>query len=219
MQDWIATLFANRDLVRMGHAQRLEDLNLGMGWLYYGLTRLVRPRQVVVIGSWRGFAPIVFARGLADNVEGGRVVFIEPSLVDAHWADPRRVREHFARYDVANIDHHRVTTQQFVESEEYRELGEVGIVFIDGYHTAEQARFDYEAFAHLVPKNGLVLFHDSVESGTSILYGEERHYERTVRLFVDELKREPSLQVLDLPFCGGLTIVRRAGGQAVPNGT
>ena len=37
MQDWIGRLFENHDLTRMGHGQRVEDLNLGLGWVYYGL--------------------------------------------------------------------------------------------------------------------------------------------------------------------------------------
>ena len=60
---WIARVYANPELRRMGHNQRLEDLNLGLGWLYYGFARLVRPARAVVIGSWRGFVPLVIAKG------------------------------------------------------------------------------------------------------------------------------------------------------------
>jgi hypothetical protein len=57
MKDWIAKLLDYRDLTRMGHLQRVEDANLGLGWIYYGLARVIRPKQVVVIGSYRGFVP------------------------------------------------------------------------------------------------------------------------------------------------------------------
>ena len=83
-------------MLQMGHAQRAEDLNLGLGWLYYGLARLLRPQRIVVIGSYRGFAPMLFARALADNGEGGRVTLIEPSLVDDFWTDSNRVAAHFS---------------------------------------------------------------------------------------------------------------------------
>ena len=75
------------------------DLNLGMGWLYYGLARLIRPTRVVVIGCWRGFAPLVFGKALADNAEGGTVTFIDPSLIDDTWANPEEVQTWFNRYD------------------------------------------------------------------------------------------------------------------------
>jgi hypothetical protein len=42
--DWIASLLQHPDLLRMGHHQRAEDQNLGMGWLYYAFGRMIRPR-------------------------------------------------------------------------------------------------------------------------------------------------------------------------------
>ena len=65
-------------MLRMGHCQTIEDLNLGMGWLYYGYTRLLRPQKIVVIGSWRGFTPLIFGKALADNGNNGVVHFIDP---------------------------------------------------------------------------------------------------------------------------------------------
>ena len=207
--EWIARLFEDPDLLRMGHCQRPEDLNLGMGWLYYAVARLVRPKTVVVIGSWRGFAPLVFAKALADNVEDGKVIFIDPSLVDDFWKAPQQVRERFARFDITNVEHHMMTTQQFVETENYRSLDEVGIVFIDGYHSKEQACFDFETFGPLVPADGLVLMHDSIARRSSKLYGPDEVYEYSVKDFVDQLKTRSGLQVFDLPFANGLTLVRK----------
>lgn len=219
LHDWIGRLFDDPKLLQMGHCQRLDDLNLGMGWLYYGLARLIRPKRVVVIGSWRGFVPLVFGKALADNLEGGSVLFIDPSLVDDFWKDPLAVREHFAQFDVTNIEHHLMTTQQFVETETYRSLDETAIVMIDGYHTAQQARYDYEAFQHLVPPQGVILLHDSLNLSIVNLYGPDRTYQRSVKYFVEQLKTDPKLQVLDLPFSGGLTLVRKAAAEELSSGT
>ena len=209
MNEWITKLFEHKELLRMGHCQQLGDLNLGMGWLYYGMTRLIRPKNVVVIGSWRGFAPLIFGKALADNADGGSVYFIDPSLVDDFWKDAAAVQDYFDSLGAANIQHFLMTTQQFVEAEEYRALNEVDIVFIDGYHTEQQAKFDYEAFESLLSANGVVFFHDSVRVGTARLYGPDRVYERRVRDFIDKLKDQPHLQVLDLAFAEGLTLVRK----------
>ena len=208
MNKWIAKLFEHEDLLRMGHCQRRGDLNLGMGWLYYGLARLVRPAGVVVIGSYRGFSPLVLGQALADNQEGGTVYFIDPSLVDDFWKDEAAVQAYFSGLGVTNVKHFLQTTQEFAESEAYRSLDEVGLVFIDGYHTAEQARCDFETFRHLVPPTGVTLFHDSVTIDEAKIYGAERAYERNVRLYIDELRKDASLQVFDLPFARGLTLVR-----------
>jgi hypothetical protein len=208
VKDWIERLLSSPDMLAMGHCQRGEDLNLGMGWIYYGLARLIRPRCAVVIGSWRGFAPLVLAKGLADNLEGGVVHFVEPSLVDDFWTDPARVDEHFRAHGVANVVHHEMTTQAFVESEAYAAVRDVGLLLVDGYHTAEQARFDYRSFESKLTPDAVILFHDSVAEKDSRMYGEDRRYRYSVCRFMDELKSDPALQVLDLPFAFGLTLVR-----------
>ena len=210
--DWLAKLLQNPDLCRMGHGQRLADLNLGLGWLYYALARIVRPRTVVVIGSWRGFVPLVFARALADNVEPGVVSFIDPSLVDPFWKDPAKVTAYFADFGAPNISHFLMTTQQFVASPAYKSLEPVDILFVDGYHSLEQARFDYEAFQGRMAPKGITLFHDSTAVMTSRLYGAERAYKYGVKDFIDVLKKDPQLQVFDLPFAQGVTLVRRGDG-------
>ena len=209
MTDWIARLLERPDLQGMGHGQRVEDLNLGLGWLYYALARLLRPRIVVVIGSYRGFAPLVFGRALADNQESGQVYFIEPSLVDDFWKDAGAVAAHFAGLGVTNVRHFLMTTQQFVGSEVYRSLDAVGLVFVDGYHSEEQARFDYEAFAGRLATDGIVLFHDSIRIRSSQMYGPDRIYEHHVKDFIDALKQDPALQIFDLPFFDGVTMVRK----------
>jgi len=209
MTDWIAALFQHRNLTRMGHGQRPVDLNLGLGWLYYALARILRPERVVVIGSFRGYVPLVFGKALADNQEPGQVIFIDPSLVDDFWKDPRAVQSYFASLGVTNIQHFLMTTQEFVQTPVYRDLKDVGIVFVDGYHSEEQARFDYEAFQGCCKPDGIVLFHDSIAVETSKIYGPGREYEYHVKDFIDTLKKDSRLQVFDLPFGDGVTLVRQ----------
>jgi len=210
LPDWIGRVLAHRDLRGQGHAQRQADGNLGLGWIYYGLARVLRPQHVVVIGSLRGFSPLVFGRALADNGEGGLVTFLDPSLVDDFWRDAERVRRHFAAYGLANIRHFPQTTQDFAQTAAFRDLPPVELLFVDGYHTAEQARFDHEAFTAKLTPAAIVLFHDSTTLVTSGIYGEERRYLHTVKHYIDELKRDPTLQVFDLPVDSGVTLVRRA---------
>jgi len=208
LNSWIGALLADPDLRTMGHAQGGADNNLGLGWLYYALTRILRPATIVVIGSYRGFVPMVFGRALADNGEGGLVHFLDPSMVDDFWKDAARVEAYFASHGLRNIRHHLATTQQFVASSACSALHSIGIVFIDGYHTEEQARFDYEAFQARLSSNAIVLLHDSIRERSSRIYGEDRAYVHTVKRFVDTLKGNPGLQVLDLPFGDGVTLVR-----------
>ena len=210
LNSWIGALLADPALTRMGHAQGGADNNLGLGWLYYGLARILRPATVVVIGSYRGFVPMVFGRALADNGEGGQVHFLDPSMVDDFWKDGAGVEAYFASHGLSNIRHYLATTQQFVAAPAFAELQSIGMVFIDGYHSEEQARFDHEAFRGRLSSDAIVLFHDSIRERTSRIYGEDRAYVHTVKRYVDALKRDPGLQVLDLPFGDGVTLVRTA---------
>jgi hypothetical protein len=83
------------DLLQMGHGQTIVDKNLGMGWIYYSLSRLYKPEVVVCIGSWRGFVPMLLAKGMKDNLNGGKLIFIDPSLVDDFWSDDSVVKRYF----------------------------------------------------------------------------------------------------------------------------
>ncbi len=216
MKQWIENVFCHPDLLRMGHGQRAEDNNLGLGWIYYGLARTLRPKTVVVIGSWRGFVPLVLGKALADNLEGGEVIFIDPSMVDGFWKDSAAVTRWFAGFGVTNIKHYCMTTQDFVLSEAYRALDNPGMVFIDGYHATEQVEIDYASFEDKLGPEGVVLFHDSRRVRPSGIYGKDKVYMHGVKPFIDRLKEDRTLQIFDLPFDDGVTLVRRSAATGVP---
>jgi predicted O-methyltransferase YrrM len=195
----------------MGHNQTGEDLNLGLGWIYYGLARLLQPKRAVVIGSHRGFVPMIIARACQENREPGTVTFIDPSFVDDFWREPARTRAWFQEFGLTNIEHQLATTQDFIKMPAYERLSDVGLLFVDGYHTAEQARFDHEAFAGKLSPRAVVLFHDSMIDRTSTIYGKDVPYQMSVVDYMTELKRDSGLQLLDLPFGTGLTVMRRIG--------
>lgn len=208
-EKWLKRITANADLMGMGHCQTAKDDNLGFGWVYYGLARAYRPRHVVCIGSYRGFVPMMFAKALADNAQGGQVTFIDPSFVDDFWARPDEVKAWFAAHGLENITHHKTTTQDFVGSEAFAELPAVDILFVDGFHTEQQAEFDHRSFDDKLTPNGLVLFHDSVSEISSELYGQEGSYQYSVHKYLQRLKENPKYQVIDFPFSDGLTLVRQ----------
>lgn len=209
LQAWIEALYSDKRMLGMGHAQSRADANLGLGWLYYALARMQRARRVVVIGSYRGFVPMVLARALQDNGNGGIVDFIDPSLVDDFWKNPEHVQAHCARFGIDNIRHHLHTTQEFIATDAYRELRAIDVLFVDGYHSHEQAKFDHLAFADKLVADASVLFHDSISNGESRLYGEDKRYHYSVRQYMDELKASPDLQVFDFDYDSGVTLVKR----------
>lgn len=208
-EDWIKQLFSQHDLTRMGHAQRKDDLNLGLGWLYYAITRIYKPTTCVCIGSWRGFVPMLLAKGVTDNIEEGNVTFIDPSMADDFWKDSEKNDEWFGSFGLNNIEHHLHTTQDFVNTEMYKKLDSIDILFVDGYHTRDQAKFDFEAFEPKLSENAIVFFHDSVKKKPSRIYGKDNVYQYSVVDYIDELKQRQDLQVFDFPVLNGVTIVRK----------
>jgi hypothetical protein len=213
MHQFISQLFHDPEMLRMGHAQTREDNNLGLGWLYYGFTRVVKPSNTVVIGSYRGFSPIVFARAMLDNEvndqeASSQLHFIDPSMADDFWSDPVRVNDYFTGMDITNIHHYPYTTQDFVNTDPYREINNVGVLMVDGYHSAEQARIDYLAFLDKLTDDCVVFFHDSIGRKRSKFYGEDKAYDYSVCDFMERLKATPGLEVLTVPFGSGVSIVR-----------
>ncbi len=152
---------------------------------------------------------MVLAKGLMDNAEDGRVTFIDPSMVDDFWSDAEKTKSWFTSFGLDNIDHYRCTTQEFVQTEAYKQLPSLGVIFVDGFHSAEQARFDHEAFMHLLEPNGCVFFHDGVRKKNSEIYGSDRAYVHTVCDYIEELRLSPELQVYDFSLADGVAMVSR----------
>ena len=192
----------------MGHGQRQEDGNAGLGFLYYALARILRPSSAVVIGSYRGFSPAILGRAMLDNTEDGTLHFIDPSMADNFWQDPTAVKQHFEKLGTPNVRHFHGTTQEFVQTDTYLDLSDLGLVMIDGMHTAEQARFDYCSFVDKLSDEAVVMFHDSLIVRESKIYGAENGYMHTVKLFVDRLRDTPGLEVFSLSLGGGISLVR-----------
>jgi hypothetical protein len=215
MEEWIRKLLDCEGIVGMGHGERVDDANLGLGWIYYALARALRPAVSVVIGSYRGFAPAVIGKGVLDNNENGRVLFIDPSYVDAFWKDPSRVATYFRVFGLANVEHFCLTTQQFVKSDTYLSLHDVGLVFIDGYHSYEQVKFDFDGFWHKLAPSGVMLLHDSRYVSFSTIYGPARRYERQVPIFLEELRKRKHIQTFDIPIDAGISIISRRSRPAL----
>jgi Methyltransferase domain len=106
--------------------------------------------------------------------------------------------------------HYRKSTQEFIRTPTYEALSDIDLLFVDGYHTYEQAKFDHEAFRDKMADNYLMLFHDSVRSRNSTIYGQDKIYQHTVFEYMHELKQHRDLQVIDFSPGSGLTIVKKA---------
>ena len=138
----------------LGHHESAHDLNLGFGFLYYGLVRTLRPRHVLVIGSGFGFS-VVPCAGLKDNAKG-ELHFVDPSysvLTDgpfrtvggtSQWHDPEKVVRRFARFGVEDIvTHYRKRSDEYFDDYDALGLPPIDLAFIDGSHAYADVRSDF----------------------------------------------------------------------------
>lgn len=203
----ISAMAQDPELWRMGHGENLEAQDLGMGWTYYGITRTLRPRLAVVIGSWRGFVPLLIGQAIQENDNCGKLLFIDPSFVDDHWRDGK-ANDYFGSFGITCIEHRQQTSQEVIAEPGFSQL-EVDLLFIDGLHTEEQCRLEFEAFSPRLTPGSITLFHDSNSRITSGIYGKEKRYVHTTWRYIEELRARPDLQVFDLAIDQGVTLVQR----------
>jgi len=206
----------------MGHHQDARELNLGFGFLYYGLVRTLRPKHVVVVGSGYGFSVVCLAVGLRDNGQG-RLSFVDPAYSmlrqgplhtiggAAFWQDPDQVRRHFERFGVAEVvSHYKLTSQEFFADYAGRGLPPIDVAFIDGNHAYSHVQHDVVAALRQSRKNSYLLLHD-----TNIYIREALRHAGVKRLLRKKLAPlKAAFEVVDFPFDSGVAVVRVLEPQA-----
>jgi Methyltransferase domain len=196
----------------LGHHEDRDRLNLGFGFLYYGLARTLRPKHVVVIGSGFGFSVTCLALGLKDNGKG-HLSFVDPSysvLTDgvfktvggtAQWDDPDKVRRRFARFGVEEyVTHHRMRSEEFFA---VYDLPDIELAFIDGSHAYKDVRQDFLAVLRHTRKNAYLLLHD-----TNIYIREMLRHAGVKRWLKRVQRRRDLFEMVDFPFSSGVALVR-----------
>lgn len=213
----------NSDLLRemfahakpFGHHEDAKTLNLGFGFLYYGLVRALRPQHVVVIGSGYGFSVVCLALGLKDNGKG-RLSFIDPSYSllkngpfktiggVGFWDDPEKVREHFRRFEVEDVvTHYKLRSDEFFPVYYEKALPPIDVAFIDGSHALKDVRYDFLRVLAHSRKNTYIFLHDTN------IYIREMLQHAGVKKWLQAVRSQPELfEVLDFPFASGVALVR-----------
>jgi hypothetical protein len=199
----------------LGHHEESDNLNLGFGFLYYGVVRALRPRHVVVIGSGFGFSVVCLALGLKDNGRGS-LSFVDPSYSvfkdgpfrtvggTSQWDDPHKVRAHFRRFGVERlVTHHKLTSAEFFANYADRGLPVIDLAFIDGSHAYADVRQDFLSTLKHSRRNSYMLLHDTN------IYVRELVRHAGVKRWLKVIGREKDhFEVIDFPFSSGVAMVR-----------
>lgn len=186
-------------------------------WLLYGLVRALKPEICVEIGAARGKSACYIGLALRENGRG-KLYSIDPHTV-TDWNDTESVDTN--NLFMKNI--HLLGLEQFVQA--IRDFSEnvgrtwtlpISILFIDGDHSYEGVKRDWDLFSPFVTPFGLVVFHDTLWD-----MRPDPHYARPPQIgvprFVEELRQQGyPLITFDKNF--GTTLVQPIRGGILLSG-
>ena len=172
----------------------------GQGRLLSMLSHLLRPRRILEIGTFTGYAALCLAEGLAPD---GRLHTIE-----INPERERRIRRYVAAAGLTEqVELHIGAAVDVLP----RLAGETwDLVFIDADKANNQLYFDL--VIDQVRPGGLVLVDNVLWNHTVLPDYEARpadHDTRAVRAFNEAMTREPRVVPLLLPLRDGLLLLRR----------
>ena len=190
-------------LYRLNRQTHLETINPRMlsgqlqGLFLTFVSKMMRPRNVVEVGTFTGYSALCLAEGLA---EGGVLHTIEQNV---EYED--RIRDYFAQSPYGkNIVLHIGDAKQVIP-----ELDILwDLVFID----AEKE--DYETFYDLLlprtRRGGFILVDNTLWNGKVV--GEVAHNDRdtqAITQFNDRVQRDERVRNLLLPFRDGIMMIEK----------
>lgn len=147
----------------------MPDLMTGSAWIEHApfafwIVGALRPKTIVELGVHRGFSYFVFCQAVQRLHLDTRCFAIDTWLGDEHagfYGDEvyGAVRSHNRRYDGFS----RLIRSDFSAARDSFADGSIDLLHIDGCHTYEAVRRDFESWLPKLSKRGVVLFHDTAE--------------------------------------------------------
>lgn len=194
---------------------RLETINFhsGLGdsaWLLYGLVRSMKPKVCVEIGSARGKSACFIGMALKDN-GFGKLYAIDPHCKTA-WNDFDSVDT----YPIMkrNLQYLQIENQVYIIRDYSENVARwwnlpIDLLFIDGDHSYEGVKKDFELFHRFVSPFGLIIFHDTLWD----LMPNHPSYrsDMGVPQFVEELRKQ-GYPIITLNKDYGVSIVQPVKG-------
>jgi predicted O-methyltransferase YrrM len=132
-------------------------------WLLYGLCRSMKPNVCVEIGSARGKSACYVGMALKENGVG-HLYAIDPHT-RTNWNDSESVDTYEVMWrNVKKLGLQDVVTMvRKTSSEMLKDWSEkIDLIFIDGDHSYEGVKADWEGFRPFLKEFGLAVFHDTL---------------------------------------------------------
>jgi predicted O-methyltransferase YrrM len=166
VERWPETVRGFEDLAFMFSSNQLNhgvaSLQIDEAALLYRLARDVETGPVAEIGRFKGGSTIVFASALPSGVELWSYDFhvaLRPDMPGKELDE--ELRGALVRFGLDGKVHLLVADSRTAEPP----LGELALLFIDGDHSYEGAKADFDRWSTFVRPGGHVLLHDAVDTG------------------------------------------------------
>jgi len=153
----LAFLFSSNQL---NHG--VASLQIDEAALLFRLARDIERGPVAEIGRFKGGSTVVFASALPEGVELWSYDFHVALRPDMPGADlDEELRAALVRFGLDSKVHLLVADSRTAEPPP----GELALLFIDGDHSYEGAKADFDRWSAFVRPGGHVLLHDAVDTG------------------------------------------------------
>jgi len=185
--------------------------NLGYGFVHYGLIRLIKANRVLAIGSKYGYIPAVCAMACKDN-KAGMVDFVDASYDHTKWPQDKNhwggvgfwkkidVKKHFGKMGLnKHIKFYLMISKKFAQTTKNQKWD---YIYIDGDHSYEGVKKDFNLFYPRLKNGGYLLLHDIYTKNLGDLdYG--------VNTFWEEIKASGKYQTMEFSGKIGLGMIRK----------
>jgi predicted O-methyltransferase YrrM len=166
VEQWPESVRGFEDLAFMFSSNQLNhgvaSLQIDEAALLFRLARDLQSGPVAEIGRFKGGSTMVFATALPTDVELWSYDFhvaLRPDMPGEQLDE--ELRSALARYGLEGKVHLLVADSRTAEPPP----GELALLFIDGDHSYEGAKADFDRWSAFVRPGGHVLFHDAVDTG------------------------------------------------------
>jgi hypothetical protein len=127
----------------------------------YELMRALKPRIFVELGVWKGESYFTFCQSAAEHMMRTRCYGIDTWRGDVHMGehDPEIATE-VAKYNWRYSSFSELKPMTFMEALPEFADGSIDLLHIDGAHTYEDVKHDFESWLPKLSPHGVILFHD-----------------------------------------------------------
>lgn len=172
--------------------------HLGGGLLYYSIAYSLRVQRCLCIGSGGGFVPRMIRQAQREMGGDRETHLVDADLPEVGWGSPKWLgKKSFFRKNFPDITIHIDKSESVLPTFEPQSMD---YIHIDGDHSYEGCKKDFELSLPLLTKDGVMTLHDTIS---------HEHDERCGVHRVVEEARAANFDVIDLLNIGrGVAIIR-----------